>query len=95
MARRHTPTERAAHVRAYLDSDLTQRDYAAQIGVTRETLRRWLRQQQQHAKPPGFVELSLPALTPFVLSLPDGLRLEVPPGFNAAELRRLVDTLGC
>ena len=96
MARRYTPAERAAHVRAFHESGLTQLAFAAQIGVSTQTLRRWVLEPRPPSSSVGFIELKpSSSLALFTVELPSGTRVEVPPGFDASELRRLVAALGC
>ena len=54
--------ERAQWVRQYLQSGLTQREFAVQHGLRLSTLQRWLAQNSHLASAPRFAELKLPAL---------------------------------
>lgn len=93
--RRRTTAERAALVASWRRSGKSRRAFARELGVAANTLYRWIREASRE---PEFVEvLSMPeprpAVNPFVVTLSGGLRVEVPVGFEASELRRLVDAL--
>lgn len=72
-------------------SGLSKAAFAKQRGVSPNSLHRW----HKALKTPAFVEvLTAPAAAPaFVLRVREAVQLEVPAGFDAAELRRLVDAL--
>jgi len=80
-------------VQKYLTTQLTQRDFAAQAGISVSTLHKWL-QQSATAKPadkPRFIPLpnviSAPISGPtYRLVFPSGVALEVRAGFADQEL---------
>ncbi len=85
-------------------SGLSVAEYAGELGVTASTLYQWRRRisAQDGAEEPrsvGLVEVrvtdcsSSSSATPFVVRLGDGCSIEVPSGFDDAELKRLIRTL--
>ena len=89
--RRRSPSERQEMVQRWVESGLGKAAFAKQVGVSINTLRRWITQSQ-----PGFVEVLAeprPALRPDFTVRVNGLVIVVPAGFDAAELRRLVEAL--
>ena len=91
--RRHSsPAGRERIVQRYLTTQLTQRDFANQAGISVSTLHKWL--QKATAKPadnPRFIALpnviSAPMSGPtYRLVLPSGVVLEVRAGFTDQEL---------
>lgn len=88
-----TITERQALVAQWRASGLAMYSFARQHGVPFTSLRRW------HLKYPAptfaQVELADPPSSPtLIVELAHtGHRIHVPPGFDAAELRRLMEAL--
>lgn len=85
-------------------SGLSAAAFAPSVGVSPWTLYSWRRQARLAAAPisgPPFVELSprdeptrlASSAADFEVSLPRGITLRVAPGFDPAELRRVVDAL--
>jgi transposase-like protein len=72
-------------------SGLSKSVFAKQRGVSPNSLYRW----HKALHPAAFVEVlaARPAAPVFVLRVRGAVQLEVPAGFDAAELRRLVDAL--
>jgi len=60
IRRRFTAAERAAWVRRFQRSGLTQRDFATQHGLGLSTLGRWLGQPSNSVSAPAFAEVKLP-----------------------------------
>ena len=80
-------------LRAYRLTTLSQREFAAKVGVSVATLTKWRKQPAAPPPPdrPQFVALPnlVPKATPgpiYRLVLPSGLALEVSNGFTAQEL---------
>ena len=87
------------------DSELTDVEYAAEIGVNVNTLRSWkwkLRDEKRarrrsklsrrgQAKRPTFVEVAAPATT--IELVVGGIEVRVPDGFDVATLSRVVAVL--
>ena len=89
--RRRSSSERQEMVQRWVESGLEKAAFAKQVGISINTLRRWITQSQ-----PGFVEVLAeprPAACPDFTVRVNGLVIVVPSGFDAAELRRLVETL--
>lgn len=96
-----TRAEKAKIVAAYKHSGLSQRDFALQHGIAASNIQRWVGQFPASAKPPhpaALVEVpNLLAPRPgpgaYRLHFPKGLLLEVAHGFEAREVRALVQLL--
>ena len=96
-------------VEAWGRSGLTAKQYAAQIGANPNTLAHWKWQLGAQARAarsgprPAFVEVvAAPRLAPaepapghegIELVLPSGLRIRLPPDFDATALRRILDAV--
>jgi transposase-like protein len=96
--RHHSPAQRDKIVAAYQRSVLTQREFAAQVGIGYSTLTLWLRNAAtaKAADPPAFVPVPnlFPAATAaaaYRLQFPRGVIVEVAPGFQSAELAALLE----
>ena len=93
-ARKHLSLARRQRIlQAYRCTALTQREFAAQVGISVATLNKWRKQSSAPPPPdrPQFVALPnlVPKPTPgpiYRLVLPSGLALEVRNGFTAQEL---------
>jgi len=96
VRRRFTPAQRAKILAAYQRSGLPQKDFSVQAGIGHSTLTLWLRTAA--AKDAGtstFVPvpnlLSVASTSPaFRLQFPQGVIVEVAPGFQAEELGALL-----
>ena len=89
MARR-SEAEKRQILSAWEASGLGKAAFAKQHGLSPNSLYRW----QKALKPAGFVEVLVqPAKRPLVVQVGEGVRIEVPAGFDACELRRLVQAL--
>ena len=80
-------------LQAYRHTTLSQREFAAKVGISVATLNKWRKQSSAPSPPdrPQFVALPnlLPNPTPgpiYRLVFPSGLALEVRHGFTAQEL---------
>ena len=99
--RRHkTPAEKAQILSTYARSTLSQREVAAQCGISLSTLQRWMHQGQVGKTTPraGLVEVpnlfaAGRAASPYRLHFPRGLVLEVAPGFQPEQLRSLAQLI--
>jgi transcriptional regulator with XRE-family HTH domain len=99
--RKHrTPGQREAILQDYQQSQLTQSEFAAKVGVSVSTLQAWLRRIPSHAAPitPAFLAVpnllsAAPAPPAYRLQWPDGLSLEVRAGFVSGELAGLLQLL--
>ena len=86
-------------------SGLTAKGYAAKIGVNANTLAHWKWQlgvearASAQASPPAFVEVVASTIgqaqghAPIELVHASGLRIRVPPDFDSATLRRVLDVI--
>jgi transposase-like protein len=100
VRRNTTVVERARILEACADSELTRTEFAAQYGIGVSTLYQWLRQREARSpkRSAGLVEVpnlfgrGSGAATPaaYRLHLPGGRVLEVAGGFDAGEVRLLV-----
>jgi transcriptional regulator with XRE-family HTH domain len=96
VIRKHvTAARREEIVAGYRRTQLTQREFARQSGIGLSTLQRWA---QKAANPPAFVPVAnlLAQNTAPVfcrLVLPGGLIVEVPGGFDSAQLRELLEVV--
>ena len=92
--------QREEILRNYHRSQITQKEFAQQIGISVSTLQAWLRKAPGHgvADAPAFVPVpNLLAASPlppaYRLQWPGGLSLEVRAGFVAQELAALLQLL--
>ncbi len=102
---RLTTEEREERIQEYERSGLTQREYAAQIGIGLSTLSYWLRRRRREAsgmvrpdwvevRPGGFDSGAFSGgAAAYRVRFPSGLVLEIAPGFAAEELNRLCRAL--
>jgi transposase-like protein len=94
-----TREERAQILADYRQSGLTQKVFAAQAGIGNSTLSLWLRKAKgsQNNSPPFIpVPNLLPAggrATPYRIEFPRGLVVAVAAGFQAEELRTLLQVV--
>jgi transposase-like protein len=96
VVRKWSPAAQRAKILAeYHSSGLTQREFAAQAGVSVGTLWNWLRKEgsQRTEEPVSFVEI--PVAEPkssasYKVRLPGGAVLEIPPGFAVSEVQTLL-----
>lgn len=93
-------------VTSYHQSGLTAQEYSARHGVPLSSLHRYLRQHRSTDAPSSpqlipvnIAETAAPEATAdrpaFELHLPDHRRLTIPAGFDAGDLARLLEVLGC
>ena len=94
-----TPEQREEILRDYRESQLSQKEFAAQTGISVSTLSGWLKKAKALHKPnSGFVALpnllpAVPSAAAYRLQWPGGFCLEVGPGFAAPELAALLELL--
>lgn len=96
-----TRAEKAQIVAAYKRSGLSQRDFALQHGLAVSNIQRWVAQfptSVKPAHPAALIEvpnLFAPQLRAgaYRLHFPQGLQLEVAPGFEMGEVRALAQLL--
>jgi transposase-like protein len=100
-----TPTERAQILRDFERSGLAIPDFAARLGMPSRTLEGWLSKVRIAARKASAgasynKRLDIQVFDPnrvtavgFELRLRDSLIVQVPAGFDGAELRRLLATL--
>ena len=100
IRRRRTPAERAQILEQYHQSGLTQKDFAAQAGISYSALSSWLRQafRKADSHPPEFVPVpnllaTGRASTAYRLQWSDGFALEVVAGFAPSELSALLQAV--
>src|SRR5271155_984736 len=94
-----TPAQRKNILQDYRPGQMTQKEYAAQAGISVSTLQAWLRKRPARASSagPAFVAvpnlLSVSSAPAYRLRWPGGLSLEVRCGFSAQELGALLELL--
>ena len=93
VRKRLTQAQRDQIVKGYRDSQLTQREFATQAGISLSTLQLWLRKAASPPPPatPAFVQVpnllaQAPAAPTYRLHLAGGISLEVRAGFQPEEL---------
>ena len=99
--RKHrTPAQRKKILEDYHQGQTTQKECAAQAGISVPTLQAWLRKRAARAVSagPAFVAVpnllsASPAGPAYRLQWPGGLSLEVRSGFSAPELGALLELL--
>jgi hypothetical protein len=104
--RYRTPEEIRHLVLSYQHSGLTAKAFSIRHDVPLTTLQRYLRQAREPDPSPStrLIPVSLaeaaasdakPDRPVFELHLPDDRRLMIPAGFDAGDLARLLEALGC
>ena len=100
LRRRRTPAERAQILDQYHQSGLTQKVFAAQVGLSCSALNSWLRRAHTNdeSNRPQFVAVPNLLATgrgsaAYRLQWPDGFTLEVVAGFAASELSVLLQVV--
>lgn len=98
--RRKTSAERTQILLARAQSNLCDREFAAQHGLSASSLYRWQRERStgQRVEQASLIEIpnllsSQPAVPGYRLRFPSGLLLEVAPGFEPEELRALAQLI--
>ena len=98
-ARKHlTSAQREKILRDHLETQLTDRAFAAQAGVSVSALYAWRRKAAAGKPDASFVAVPnllspAPAAPAYRLQWPGGLSLEVRPGFSSQELAALLQLL--
>jgi transposase-like protein len=98
QVRKHrTAAQRQSILQDYRRSQLTQKEFGAQAGVSVSTLQAWLRKASARPRAGGSVFVAVPNLLSaapsapaYRLHWPGGLSLEVRTGFAAEELGALL-----
>ena len=97
--------ERSALLVALEQSGLKVSEFARERGLSAWTLYAWRRQHRENLKadrkptrdPAGFIEVRVApkprSIAPLSIDLENGRRVSVPHGFDAGELRRLLEVL--
>ena len=82
-------------VQRWRRSGQTRQSFARSAGVNANTLSWWAWKLKREASEPAFLEVVVeePRAAPDFQLEVDGIRILVPLGFDAGELRRLVDAL--
>jgi hypothetical protein len=99
--RKHrTPAQREQILRDYRQSQLSQKEFAAQAGLSVSTLQAWLKKGPGRPGSTGPAFVAVPNLFPaspapsvYRLQWPGGLSLEVRAGFASQELAALLQLL--
>ena len=87
--RRRSAAERRAMVESWRSSGKSRTGFARELGVSPNTLRRWIREFGE----PAFVEVVTREPRPAFVVRAGGAEIVVPVGFDGPELRRLVAAL--
>jgi transposase-like protein len=92
-----TPEQRARITQDYRRGQLSQKEFATQVGIGVTTLQSWLRKAAGATPSPGpkFLPIpnllnTAPARSTYRLHLAGGLQLEISSGFRAEELTTLL-----
>lgn len=99
VRKRLTQAQRDKILQAYHDSQLTQREFAAQAGISLSTLQLWVRKAARSSSPiPAFVQVpnllgQASTVPTYRLHLASGIRLELSAGFVPGELAVLLELL--
>jgi transcriptional regulator with XRE-family HTH domain len=101
LVRKHrTAVQRQSILQDYRRSQRTQKEFAAQAGISVSTLQAWLRRAPASQPADGSVFVAVPNLLSaspappaYRLQWPGGLSLEVGSGFSAQELAALLQLL--
>jgi transposase-like protein len=99
VGRHHSPAQRDRLVAQYRRSGLTQRQFAAKVGIGYSTLTLWLRKAAPARKPSksGFVAvpnlLSSTTAPAYRLRFSGGISVEVASGFRSEELASLLEAV--
>jgi hypothetical protein len=101
LVRKHrTAVQRQSILQDYRRSQMTQKEFAAQAGVSVWTLQAWLRKAPASPPAGGSVFVAVPnllspapAAPAYRLQWPGGLSLEVRSGFSSQELGTLLQLL--
>src|SRR5580700_3907064 len=97
--RKHrTPAQREKLLQDYRRSQMTQKEFASQAGLSVSSLQTWLRKTPAASEGPAFVAVpnllsASPAVPGYRLQWPGGLSLEVGSGFSCRELAALLQLL--
>lgn len=96
VRKQFTPTQRAKTLADYHASGLTQSVFAEQAGISVGSLCNWLRQERERLSGQSEVSfLEMPTFRPgsapvYKVHFPDGVAVEVPRGFAAAEVKEIL-----
>jgi hypothetical protein len=100
VGQRHTAAQRTELLAAYRRSGLTQKRFAAQVGIGYSTLTLWLRKgaSARNTAPSVFVPVpnlisAAPATAAYRIEFARGLTVEVSPGFRPEELSSLLQVV--
>jgi transposase-like protein len=101
VRKRLTPAQRDRILSDYRGSQLSQSEFARQVGIGVSTLQFWLKKaaaSSASAPGPGFVEVpnplaQAPGAVAYRLRLAGGMDLEIASGFRAEELLSLLRAL--
>ena len=98
MTRRRTRHEWRDIIEDYKQSGLSAINFAASRSINIHTLRYWIHTQSVVAEmsQSSFVESQMPQplhASPLAVSLPNDIRIEVPPDANCQFVRDLIDAL--
>jgi hypothetical protein len=95
-----TPAQRENILQDYRQSQMTQKDFAAQAGISVSTLQAWLRKTPARPTSQNSVFVAVPNLLSaspappvYRLQWPGGMSLEVRAGFASQELAALLQLL--
>lgn len=82
-------------VAGYHRSGLTQSVYARQVGMGLSTLSLWIRQRSK-TEPVTWLEIKRPQAAranSLQVTLPSGIRVDIQPGFETLEVKRLLSAV--
>ncbi len=98
VRKRLTPAQREKILNAYQRSELPQRDFALQAGISVSTLQLWLRKAAASESSPAFIQVpnllsSVAGPAMYRLHLGSGVMLDIGSGFGSEELAALLTLL--
>jgi hypothetical protein len=100
VRKHHTPVQRQALLRDYRQSQLTQKQFASQVGIGVSTLQSWIGKAPPEPAAKGAAFIAVPNLLgatsapcAYRLQVPGGISLEIGSGFELEELAALVELL--
>lgn len=93
-----TPEERAEWVRHFEESGKSAPEFCKELGLAESTFAVWRKQVREASNPTNLTFTDMPLSvacepTSLAITLPNGMRLEVPAGFDTVWLGQLLSVL--